>query len=297
MVSTILSQVTGQLERRFLLNAFFPTLIFSTLVGLVVATGVRSVSEVVDLWDDQSSLVQTLLVIGSVAAVLVLANVVANGTLAITRLFEGYAAPASWFADWGRNYHHWRAGKILRDNPELFEQRYPVHPRKLQSANVAPTRLGNLLRSAESYPQDRYGVDAVRVWPRLYHVLPEGLRASMGEARASMEFLLVIAFLAGLYTAFSTTFLLIVAGPPPWFVGSLLGGTGVSLIAYWAALTPAAIYGDHIRAAFDLHRLKLLQSIQMPVPATLDEERRIWDHAIAFLDGGHPHGWRYVGDP
>jgi hypothetical protein len=235
------------------------------------------------------------LVIGSLAFVFVGANLVANGTLAITRLFEGYAPPASWFAGWGKNYQQRRASKTLEEHPELFQRRYPVYPRKLTKDYVAPTRLGNLLRSAESYPKDRYGVDAVRVWPRLYHLLPEDLRSSMADARASMEFLLVVAFLASLYALVASLFLLIVAGPVSLLVGSLLGGTAVAVTAYWAALTPASVYGDHVRAAFDLHRLKLFQAMRMPVPATLDEERRTWDHSIPFLDRGDPHTWRYVG--
>jgi hypothetical protein len=295
MVSSVLGQVTGQLGRRFLLNAFFPTLVFSLLVALVVAGGSGGVSGGVDWWDEQSSVIKWLLVIGWVALIFVLANLIANGGLAIIRLFEGYVAPASWLARWGRNYHHWRAAKTLEADRDAFERRFPVYPRSLRTKDLAPTRLGNLLRSAESYPKDRYGVDAVRVWPRLYHLLPEDLRSSMEDARASMEFLLVIAFLATLYAPAAGIYLIAVAGPGSWFLASLLGGTAVALVTYQAALAPAAVYGDHIRAAFDLHRLKLLEAIKVPAPATLEEEQRTWDRVIPFLDRGLPHTWRYVG--
>jgi hypothetical protein len=294
MVTGILSQVTGQLDRRFLLNAFFPTVAFSLLVALTVATGTGGVGPALDLWKQASSVVQVLLAVGWVAVVFVTANLLANAGLWITRLFEGYAAPASWFAPWGRNYHQWRAKSVLEHDPEGFQRCYPVYPRALSRDDVAPTRLGNLLLSAESYAEDRYGVPAVRVWPRLYHLLPAVLVSSMSEARASMEFLLVMAFLAALYAPAAGIYLLACAGPTAWFLGALFGGALVAAVAYAASLAPAAVYGDHVRAAFDMHRLELLAAIRAPAPATLDEERRIWDQAVVFLDGGHPHLWRYV---
>ena len=62
-----------------------------------------------------------------------------------------------------------------------------------------PTRLGNILRAAESYPHDRYGADAVLTWPRLFPLLPDRLTASLTAARAEIEQVVV----AGLFSAFS----------------------------------------------------------------------------------------------
>src|SRR3954454_15044720 len=188
MVASILSQVTGQLEKRFLLNAFFPALLFSIALGLTCAASFGGIAAGIEWWGQQDGVVQALLVIGWVALTFVFANVLANGTLDIVRLFEGYARPAKWFAGWGRNHHLRTAAEVLERSEDEFQRRFPPFPRHLTKEQVAPTRLGNILLSAERYPRDRYGVASVRVWPRLFHLIPDGIADSMASARASMEF-------------------------------------------------------------------------------------------------------------
>jgi hypothetical protein len=294
MVASILSQVTGQLEKRFLLNAFFPTLLFSIALGLTVAASFGGITGAIEWWNEQDTVVKTVLVVAWVALTFVFANVLANGTLGIVRLFEGYRWPASWFASWGRNHQLNQAAQALARSEDEFQRRFPPFPRELTKDQVAPTKLGNVLLSAERYPRDRYGVDSVRVWPRLFHLVPSEIGESMAAARASMEFLLVVAFLAALYVPLASIALIADAGPLAWFLASLLGGPAVAATAYFAALTPAAVYAQHVRAVFDLHRLELLKSLNVPFPATLEEERRTWDLLTPFLDQGHPHVWRYV---
>jgi hypothetical protein len=297
VVTSILSQVTGQLEKRFVLNALFPTLVFSLALIAAVAAVAGGIDTAIESWNATDTIVKTLLVIGWVALVFVTANMVANGALWIIRLFEGYVAPASWFGALGRQHQLEIASELLEHNPDEFHQRFPPHPRRLEAKDVAPTTLGNLLLSAEVYSIDRYGVDSVRMWPRLYHLIPETLSTSMAEARASMEFLLVVAFFAALYAPIASLTIMIGAGPVPWFVASLGGGTLIAFVAYFAALAPAAIYADHIRAAYDLHRLELLAALGLPRPATLAEERRLWGIAVHLLDRGEEHVSRYVPKP
>jgi hypothetical protein len=297
VVPTILSQVTGQLDRRFILNALFPTLVLSLALILAFSAATGGVSDAIASWNSADSIVKTVLVIAWIALVFVVANVVANGALWVIRLFEGYAAPASWFATTARRHQLECAASLLERDADDFEFRFPPYPRELDDRHVAPTKLGNVLLSAELYSMDRYGVDSVRVWPRLYHLVPEDLRVSMAAARESMEFLLVVSLFAAVYTFIASVALLVADGPIPWFLASLGGGTVVAVVAYFAALGPASIYGDHIRAAYDLHRLELIAALGLPRPATLAEERRIWRDAIRLLDGGEEHVWRSVPKP
>lgn len=291
MITSVLGQVTGQLNQRFLLNAFFPTLVFSLLVAAVVTAETGGVAATVEDWEKQTAAIRALIVIGWVAGILVAANLVANGTLWIIQLFEGYVRPLKPLSGWGRRSQLGRATSA-RGYQRLT--RYPVHPATLSWRDVAPTSLGNVLKSAETYPEGRYGVQAVRVWPRLYPLLPEELRAMLGEARASMEFLLVVAFFASVFAPIASAFLVYAEASVGWSLVALLGGALVAFIAYRGAHAPAEIYGDHVRAAFDLHRFKLLKQCGVPLPMTNAEERRTWASVINQLDGGATPQWRYV---
>jgi hypothetical protein len=55
--------------------------------------------------------------------------------------------------------------------------------------NFLPTSFGNILKAAEAYPGDRYGIDAVRLWPRLVHVIPETYYEKVEQSNDGLAFL------------------------------------------------------------------------------------------------------------
>jgi hypothetical protein len=291
MIQAVLSQVTGQLESRFLLNAFFPTLLASLLAGAVVATDFGGVDAVVESWEEQSAAVQALIAIAWVAAVLVVANVVASSILFITGIFEGYRLPGRIRrAGQAERFHKWEQ----TTDPDERQRKYPVHPAPPTWEDFAATRLGNVLRSAETYPEARYGVQATRTWPRLYLLLPEEVRTGLAETRASMEFMIVVAFYASWLAPASTIYLMFVQADLGWMLAALLGGAALAFGAYFGALTPAAVYGNQVRAAYDNHRFKLLEALQAPLPASVEEERLVWDRVTRHLELGGLDRGRYV---
>lgn len=293
MFASVLGQLVPQLDRRFILNAFFPTLVFVMLTGMLVISGAAGLDDAITWWDRQSTIVRVVLTVGAIAAVFVLANIVAASMLWIVRVFEGYAFPASLFATPARRFRYARwDGKSEADKKKMRAR----FPEGASSADqVAPTRLGNILLSAERYPSARYHVDSKRTWPRLYHLLPEELRTALEEARSSMELLLAIAFLSGLFSVVGSVCLLAFEASTAWVLAALFGGASVSAITYAGALAPASIYGNLIRTAYDLHRHALIEALRLPCPATPGEERIVWSGVLGFLDGDDPdYSWRYV---
>ncbi|MDX6623841.1 MAG: hypothetical protein QOE75_1773 [Solirubrobacterales bacterium] len=303
MFTTVLDQLTGALEKRFLLNAFFPMLIFSLALGLSVAAGADGVLPAIESWEGLDGGIQVLLVIAAAGLIFVAANILANATHTIISLFEGYLPPASWFGRRACDWQLWRARKLLDDDDprsqeeslDRFQRTFPVYPDPLEKMDVAPTRLGNVLRSAETYPKSRYGVDAVRFWPRLFPLIEDPIVSSMVASRTSMEFLLCVSFLAGLYTLVASVVMILMAAPTLWIYIALGVGTVVSFASYFGALGPASTYGEQVRTAYDLYRLELIRKLNYPLPATLAEEHRTWAELTLFLDRGTPgKGRRFV---
>lgn len=298
MITTVLDTLTGQLGKRFLLNAFFPVLLFSLLAAAVVTPGGDDLSASVAAYEEQSAAAKVLIVVGWASVVFVAANLLANASVSIIRLFEGYALP-QWIEEHGRSYWYKKAAAAMDKKDPARDLKYPLPApgMKFSYKDVAPTRLGNVLRSAETYPEARYGAPALRVWPRLYHLLPQELRTSFEEAQSAMEFLLVVAFLSGLFGPPATVYLVCVEAPTGWVLAASTGSSIVAYAAYVGALAPAGLYADSIRAAFDAHRMRVLEALQVPRPATVAEERRTWEHVISRLDRGVGQPGRYVPAP
>jgi hypothetical protein len=127
-------------------------------------------------------------------------------------------------------------------------------------ARHMPTRLGNLLRAAEARPRDKYGLDPVVCWPRLWLLLPDTTRRELAAARAGLD----LGMSVWLWSMLSVGF----AVWTPW---ALLAG-GVTTGAYLWLLAAAQRYGELLEAAFDLYRSSLYRSLRWPLPTNPAEE-------------------------
>jgi hypothetical protein len=127
-----------------------------------------------------------------------------------------------------------------------------------------PTRLGDLLRAAERRPYDKYGLDAVVCWYRLWLLLPEEVKIEISEARLELD----RAMRAWLWGA-----LFLVWTPWLWWVAVPIGIL-VPLLAYnFSMLNAAALFGDLVETAFDLHRMRLYDALLLPRPTSPADER------------------------
>ncbi len=147
---------------------------------------------------------------------------------------------------------------------------------------VMPTQLGNIIRASESYSFQRYGIDAVIIWPRLQGILPNEFLESIKEAKTSLDLLT-------LFAAFSIAF------STAWGIGLGLFSSRLDLFAlismgwifawlsYKSALRAAIYYGELIKSSFDLYRWRLLEAFNFEQPQTIDKERELWEHINQFL--------------
>jgi len=139
-----------------------------------------------------------------------------------------------------------------------------------------PTRVGNTLRASESRPVDKYGLDAVAIWPHLWLLLPDTARSELTTARGSLN-AAVGAFIWGMLFVFFGLW-------TPW---AALAGLVVAAAAYllWVP-NRAEAYADLVEAAFDLHRGALYNQLRWPVPKNPQDERAKGRALTAYLVRG-----------
>lgn len=134
-----------------------------------------------------------------------------------------------------------------------LERIMQLYPR--QAAALMPTALGNRLKAAEDYPRERYGLDSIIAWPRLWPLLSEEVRTAVSEAHKKL-YATVCLLAWGVLTCIWGI----------WVWWAPLIGIGVALVAWFRALDAAEVYGDLLRAAFDLHRFDLYENLRWPLP-------------------------------
>ena len=141
---------------------------------------------------------------------------------------------------------------------DLWLRLYPP-----KAGDYMPTRLGNILRAAESWPGDKYGLDAVKCWPSLWLVLPESTRHELTTARARLDSAAASWLWGVLFVVWT-----------PWTWWALLVAVTAGLLGYYVwILSYAQSYGKLIEAAFDVHRSALYHALRWPLPATPSKER------------------------
>ena len=154
-----------------------------------------------------------------------------------------------------------------------------------------PTRLGNILRASELYPQIRYKIDGIALFPRLSAVFPPEFSADFEEKNNHIIFLLNSSFLSCLI-GFASVLLGIVGNiylsrlvktnpdvpsnllergfsllSPAEHIWIGIGFLIAGYIIYCVSITVAEGYAFFVRTAFDLYRFDLLRELNQPVPA------------------------------
>lgn len=161
----------------------------------------------------------------------------------------------------------------------------------LRDHAIRATALGNALAAAEETAGSGYGLDAVVIWPRLYPLLSEQVRAAVDDLRDGMDAAARLTA-TGVLTALAATGLL------AWHSGlrtllALLPLT-IAVLSYLGAVRAATAFGIAMSVAFDLHRFDLLRTLKLAMPATQEEEQETNRALSDFLRQGVPAPFRYT---
>ncbi len=132
-----------------------------------------------------------------------------------------------------------------------------------QSDRMMPTRLGNILRATERRPLEKYGLDAVICFPRLWLLLPAEVKMELTEARAQLNTMVRVWIWSVLFLVWGV-----------WASWAILVGIISAWVAHRWMLEAAIVYGDLVESAFDLHRTALYKTLRLPLPINPTEEQR-----------------------
>jgi hypothetical protein len=294
MLETLWDKVGEELAGKWTAQALLPA--FAFWGGGLLAYAWRHDWKIITAWwDARAPQEQVAIVIGALILIALSAQVMQRLQGTIVRIAEGYWPwPLRWLRfqlarlwRWrmSRKYERWNelANKCHGQPDQLQPEeraefarldmalgRFPVDP-----ARAMPTRLGNVLRAAEEYPQVRYGLSANVCWARLWLLLPEETRTDISGAHEQLN---EAAQLCG----WSLLFVVWAA----WVWWAPLVGLVVASLAYRGMVMAALVYGELMRAAFDLHRFDLYERLRWKPPQTPDAEDALGMQVTEYLHRG-----------
>lgn len=307
MIGTVIKGSAGLFDRRFFLGVLLPTLAFLAGAGALTAVVARGPGGARKAWSALPLLDKSLTVAATITVAVVVATLLSGSAVQLLRWYEGYwpTPLGRLLGELGSTWHRRRRGELAeaaRTDPVARGILNDYYPPATPNEPALPTRLGNVLRSAERHPRLRYGIDTVTVWPRLYPLLPDRVVAGLNAGRATVEASLVTATLFAVFALYAGT--LLVLGRERWwlFVCCFGGGMLVARLFYRTAVSAAVGYAEQLKAAFDVYRLDLLRQLDGAAqdgsagatpppwtpPAAPAEERCRWQQlSLLWLTGVH----------
>jgi hypothetical protein len=150
---------------------------------------------------------------------------------------------------------------------------------------ILPTSFGNIYRAFETYTKTMYGIDAIPGWYRLFAVIPKDFRDPMNDARTQVD--LGVNFWLLSVSIFFEYFAIVIRNGKI-FTGDIFKWENLfwvpplaivcSYLSYSFAKNAVGLWGNWVKAAFDLYLPKLRDALEFEIPKTSKEERQMWEY-------------------
>ncbi|MDL1911738.1 hypothetical protein FBQ81_13780 [Chloroflexi bacterium CFX6] len=158
----------------------------------------------------------------------------------------------------------------------------------LHEEDLLPSKLGNVLRASEQYPE-KYGITAgINLWTRLAVLLPPEMSNQLEEKNNNILFLLNSSLLAyfHFFIAITISVLHVNEKTGNAFSKHLVLAILFFIVGYFLyilTIPVAKTMGLLIRSSFDLYRFDLLKQLNYPIPTSLSQEQRLWVKISDFI--------------
>lgn len=290
-LTTTLTETLNLLIKAFRLSSLFPAFCFSLIQGSMLLLYPFERNPIAVLKDSRTIVPSTIVlcVFLSTALLAYLLNFL-NSPLIF--LFEGYPYLGTFWGramkDWYKQHRDWLEAQTQRqDLPEVDRLLY--HERlndnfPPDAGRCAPTALGNVTAAFEAYPQ-RYGIDAIYLWPRLVPVLSKEKYAAFVE-REKEGFDLFLNFTVLCTTLAIESIVLRLILHNAAFTWIAIVGACAACLCYSATVSTCRRWGETIKTAFDLYRYQLARQLDLlPFDDKTDEFHR-WQSLSDFIKYG-----------
>ncbi|MBV9652990.1 MAG: hypothetical protein JOZ42_00355 [Acetobacteraceae bacterium] len=304
----MLSTLPKLADRAFVVGFLLPSLLFT--VGLLVLfSQMEQVLALLKPTKEENSTTALVLLAVAVWLLAVLMQVLNHW---LYRSLEGYLPPLSWRRRASMRYSI-KTARMRKEALALGREwaakgdRFPRQSRQRYRAlllrlagrpprrHALPTAFGNAIKTFETYPEETYGADGVRLWPHVAAVAPKPLVEATTETRAQVDFMVNMTFFSLLVAicgaaktvcevpwsdamaairaheiARALSFL--PRDDVVWCLGTVAAGWCFYKLA--VALIPA--WGQAVKACFDVGLPALATQLGFTLPKTEAERRRFW---------------------
>jgi hypothetical protein len=152
-------------------------------------------------------------------------------------------------------------------------ERFPSEDRLL------PTALGNALRASEDRVGQRYGLESVIIWPRLFRVLPREFQEALDDEVTQLDVSARLTVTWSIAAAVGSVVVLrdphALAEHPAW--GAIVACVWLlARLSYSSAVESALAHGSDVEVAIDLYRDRVVEAMRLPPTRKLSQDRRVF---------------------
>ena len=208
-MTSILSSISGHFGKALMLGAFLPATVFILLWSIFIEPiipAMQTLLQPLGMFSEQWPVLAAIFIIVVITGLLFSLNIT------IIQFYEGYPWQDSYLGQWRIATYRRKFRKtimtqkgmrtLLRAIP-LSDPDYPGILRSWSKSRevirknypnkellILPTRLGNVIRSFERYPDEQYGMESILFWTRLASVIDKDYANIVTDAKTSLDFML-----------------------------------------------------------------------------------------------------------
>lgn len=150
---------------------------------------------------------------------------------------------------------------------------------------ILPTKLGNVFKSMEIYPEWKYGMNGVFFWTRIQLLMSEENKNTLDKMRAFVD---MFVELTGIFFVAAIVYSIVLAYNENYVLSvvSLVVFIFFSLVSYGMAVESALNFGLYVRSIFDLYREELWNKLKNGMFSNLAShslEKERWDKVFRYL--------------